>query len=86
MQNIIGFALNMIISYELKIKFKKRGQQIQILRNIRGICIEKFSKATGIRKEYLEKIEKGNAYGIKIDKHLIKIAKVLNIKLSELFE
>ena len=65
---------------------KKLGLRIKKLREEQKIPIKEMSDKTGIRTEYLDKIEKGIAYGICIEKHLLKIAKVLKIKLSELLD
>lgn len=62
------------------------GKHIQKIREEKGVTIAEMSKRTGISAQYLRKIEKGIAYGILIDKHLSKIAIVLKIKLSKLFE
>lgn len=48
------------------------------------MTIKELAEKTEFKKEYLKKIEEGKAYGVLIDKHLLKIAKCLNIKLSEL--
>lgn len=77
---------NMRITETLKNEFKLLGQRIQKLREERNISIKKLSEKTGIRKEYLKKIEIGNAYGIMLNAHIVKIAKVLNTDLSEIFD
>ena len=45
-----------------------------------------MSENTGISVRYLRKIESGKAFGVLIDRHLLKISEFLNIKLSELFD
>lgn len=45
-----------------------------------------MSDLTGIRMQYLQKIEEGSAYGVLINKHLQKIAKVFGIELYKLFD
>lgn len=50
------------------------------------MTIKELSEKTGIRKEYLRKIENGKAYGVLFDKHLLKIAIALNTKISDLFD
>ena len=45
-----------------------------------------MSEKTGIRKEYLRKIENGTAYGLLLDKHLLKIAIALNIHFYQLMD
>lgn len=67
-------------------KFKQFGLHVQKLREERNITIKKLAETTGIRKEYLHKIEKGTAYGVMLDKHLIKIARALNVTFYELFD
>lgn len=66
--------------------FKQLGRHIQKLREERGIGIKELSDKTGIRKGYLKKIENGNAYGVLLDTHLVKIAEAIGIKLSELLD
>lgn len=65
---------------------KKLGLRIKYLREEQKITIKELSQKTKIRVEYLNKIEKGNAYGICINKHLLKIATGLKIKLSKLLD
>lgn len=76
----------MKISKQIKESFTKLGLHIKQLREDRSINIKELSIRTGIRKEYLKKIEKGTAYGVMIERHLVKIAKTFNIKLFELFD
>ena len=64
---------------------KKLGNNIQKFREEKQMTIKELSEKTGIRKEYLRKIEDGKAYGVLFDKHLVKIATALNIKMSDLF-
>lgn len=64
----------------------KLGKRIQNLREERQISIKEMSEKTGIRKEYLRKIELGKAYGILIDRHLFKIADILNVRMSTLLK
>jgi len=78
--------MQMIIDEKIKVQFKKLGLNIQKIRESKGITISELSEKSGLRKEYLLKIEQGNAYGIQIEKHLVKIAKGLNTTLSQLFE
>ena len=65
--------------------FKLLGKHIKELREERNISIDYMSEKTGIRNEYLLKIENGTAIRISMYKHLYKIAKELNIKFAELF-
>ena len=76
----------MKIDENLKQDFILLGLHIKDLREKRNITIKELSKNTNIKPEYLKKIEKGMAYGVLIDKHLIKIATVFQIKLSEMFD
>lgn len=69
-----------------KQNFEKLGKHVQNLREERKISIEEMSYKTGIRKEYLRKIEKGTAYGVLLNKHLIKLAAALEVNLSKLFQ
>ena len=52
----------------------------------RNLTINELAETTRIRKEYLKKIEEGKAYGMQYEKHLLKIAKSLNTKLSVLLK
>ena len=70
---------------EIKSQFIQLGQNIKTMREEKKITIQEISEKTGIRVEYLKKIENGTAYGILIDKHLSRIANALRVKLSELF-
>lgn len=74
----------MKIDEELKQDFILLGKRIKNLREERKFTIKDVSLKTGIRIQYLQKIEKGIAYGVLIDKHLLKIAIVLQVKMSEL--
>ena len=67
-------------------KFEKLGKNIQKYREGKEITLKELSEKTGIRKEYLQKIEKGIAYGVLIERHLFKIASALNIKVSDMFD
>lgn len=74
----------MKIDEELKQDFILLGKRIRKLREEKSLTIKDVSLKTGIRIQYLQKIEKGIAYGVLIDKHLLKIAIVLQVKMSEL--
>ncbi len=76
----------MKLSEKIKVSFIQLGIHIRMLREKRQLSLKELSKITGIRKEYLSKIEQGNAYGILIERHLLKIAKSFDIKLSELLD
>ena len=68
------------------IAFKQLGRHIQNLREERNISIKELAEITGIRKEYLKKVEKGNAYGVMLNTHFVKIAKALKVNLSNFFD
>lgn len=57
------------------------GKNISIIREFRKMSIGELSIQTGIRIEYLKKIEQGNAYRLNITK-FFRIAKVLNVNGS----
>ena len=59
---------------------------IQKLRLKSNLSIGELHEKTGIRKEYLKKIEEGTAYEVMIERHLYKIAKALKIKLYVLLD
>ena len=61
------------------------GKHITKLREERSITIKELSIKTGIRPQYLKKIEAGIAYRVSLTKHLLKIVKALKITFSELF-
>ena len=74
------------INKEIKKDFILLGKHIKNLRKQKNLTIKDVSLKTGIRKQYLYKIENGTAYGVYIDKHLLKIATVLQVKMSDLFD
>ena len=76
----------MNIDEKVKHEFKKLGLHIKKLREKRNVSIKELSKKTGIRKDYLNKIEDGSAYGVLIERHLLKISKILKISLYELVD
>ena len=61
----------------------KLGQNIKNKRENRQITIKQLSKITGIRKEYLKKIESGEAIRFKLSQ-MVKIANALNVKINAL--
>ncbi len=61
------------------------GLHLKKLREERNLSFEEISLRTGIRPQYLKRIENGTAYGVLIDKHLSKIANALHVKISEMF-
>ena len=75
----------MKINEYFKQKLILLGLRIKQLREERNLTLKDVALKTGIRIQYLQKIEKGLAYGVLIDKHLLKIANALSVKLGELF-
>lgn len=75
----------MNIDKKLEKSLKQFGLHIKKLREKRCITLNELAEKTRIRKDYLQKIENGTAYGVKLENHLLKIAKVLKISLYELF-
>lgn len=67
------------------LKLQKIGENINKIRVLKGISIETLSINTNIRKEYLVKIEKGKAIGMKIS-HILKIARGLMVYPSEIVD
>lgn len=65
---------------------KLLGTNIKNKRETANLSIKDLSELTGIRKEYLKKIENGTAYRVLIDKHLAKIADALKVPLRSLFD
>jgi len=63
----------------MKYFFKNLGENIKYYRETKGKTINEIANITGIRKEYLLKIEKGKAYGM-TSTHLFLIAEALAVK------
>ena len=63
----------------------KIGQKIKKIRLKRGMTQQDVSEITGIRLEYIDKIEHGKACRITL-KHLEKITNSLNINLLKFLE
>ena len=63
----------------IKEKFKIFGFNVQRQRLAKKMPIEVLAEKTGIRKQYLEKIERGEAMGVRTG-HLFSIAKALNVE------
>ena len=66
--------------------FKLIGERIKFLREKQNLSIKDLSIKTKISARYLAQIENGLAFGMCINKHLLVIANVLNVKISELFK
>lgn len=69
----------------MKQKLKQLGQNVFKLRTKYNMTLEELSEKTGIRKQYLIKIEKGIAYGFRIS-HLEKLANAFEWNLKELLK
>ena len=76
----------MNLDEKIKQDFILLGLHIRKLREERILTIKELAEKTGLRPQYLQKIEKDIAYGMLFEKHLIPIAKAFDIKLSELFK
>lgn len=68
-----------------KYKFKQLGTNIKKLREKYNLSLEELSIKTGIRKQYLQKIEDGIAYGFKIS-HLEKLAIIFNGNIKSILK
>ena len=62
--------------------FIKFGQNIRALREERSMTILELSKITGVRTQYLKKIESGKAYGMS-SSYILIFAKAFKIKPYE---
>lgn len=71
---------------KLKQDFILLGLHIKKLREERNLTTKDIALKTGIRVQYLQKIENGTAYGVKIEKHLYKISKALSVNFVEIFK
>ncbi|MBR1617965.1 helix-turn-helix transcriptional regulator, partial [bacterium] len=61
------------------------GKNIKNYRLKKGFSLKDLSQKTNISQTYLKKIENGTATRMKIVKHLLSIAKALEVNLSTLF-
>lgn len=68
-----------------KCSFKLLGQNIHNAREKRKITLEELAQKTGIHKQYLFKIERGEAYDVNIT-HCLLIATILKVKIYTLVE
>ena len=75
----------MYINEKVKQDFILLGKHLRKLREEKNLTIKDVSQKTGIRLQYLQKIEDGLAYRVTLEKHLVKIAKALSLNFSELF-
>ena len=65
--------------------FKLLGKNIKDLREKYDFSSEELAQKSGIRKQYLKKIENGTAYGFKIS-HLEKLAIVFDGNLKDILK
>ena len=63
--------------------FKKFGENIQEFREERSMTIDELSTITGIRAQYLKRIELGTAKRLSVD-HVFIFAKAFNLKPHEI--
>ena len=73
-------------SSSIKYIYENTGKKIKFFREIKRMTLNELSDKTGIRTEYLKKIEKGTAKGLLISKHLLKIANALDVKMVDIFD
>lgn len=71
---------------KLKQDFILLGLHIKKLREERNLTIKDVAIKTGIRAQYLRKIENGTAYRVRIEGHLYKISKAFSINFVEIFK
>ena len=71
------------MSEEDKEVFIKFGQNIKKFRRERNMTIKELSELTGIRVQYLYKIEAGKAYGLKTS-HIFIFADAFKMKSYEI--
>ena len=58
------------------------GQRIKYYRELKGLTLNQMSELTGIKKNYLKRIDKGNASSVSI-LHLVKMSEVLDISVYD---
>ena len=69
----------------VKKTFESFGKKIRKLRKERNLSVKELSKLTGIREQYLYKIESGKAYGM-CTSYVLLFAKSLNVEIKSLFD
>lgn len=67
---------------KMKKVFEKFGQNIKEFRQERNMTIKELSQITGIRIQYLYKIEAGKAYGLSTS-HVFIFAEAFKLKPHE---
>lgn len=70
---------------KIKRNFVLFGENVKMLREERNMTLKELSQKTGMRVEYLKKIEQGSAYGMRICTHVVKLAKAFNVPVSLMF-
>ncbi len=75
----------MKITEEYKQDLILLGQHIKKLREEKSFTLEELALKTGIKLQYLQKIEEGTAYGLSMTNHLLKIVQALKINWGILF-
>ena len=75
----------MRLTKKVQNQLKRFGANIAAFRQERGFTIKEFSKVTGIKEEYLKKIEIGKAPGLTMSK-IKRIADFLRISVIDLFD
>lgn len=68
----------------MKITLKNFGNNIRKLRKIKGLSQENLAFKTGLDRTYIGGIERGERNPSL--KNIIKIAKALNVEISDLFK
>lgn len=64
-----------------KLFFEFIGTRIKYYREKNGLTIDELASKSGLRKQYIEKIESGKAYGLSTTK-FFKIAEALQTRAS----
>ena len=69
----------------IKYKFKLLGKNIKELREKYNMSLKELSIKSGIRTQYLQKIENGTAYGFATS-HLEKLMRVFDGNLKDILK
>lgn len=70
---------------KIKRNFVLFGENVKMLREERNMTLKELAQKTGMRVEYLKKIEQGSAYGMRICTNVVKPAKAFNVPVSLMF-
>ena len=73
------------MKYNSRQKFELLGKNIKELREKYTLTLKELSIKSGIRKQYLQKIENGTAYGFAIS-HLEKLMIVFDGNLKDILK